>query len=232
MVPAAFHHACHERAIQVSSQELELLQAYLDRLLDVNTRMNLTAIRDEETAWMRHVFDSLTMLEAIKSDSDQRVVDIGSGGGLPAIPLAIMRPDLRFTLVESTGKKARFLEETASDLGLKHVEIRAERAETLGRDPDYRASFHVATARAVAALPVLLELTAPLLKVGGQLLAMKGRKAQEEIKKSRRVLELLHMRILRKEELDEDSILVRVKKDAATGKRYPRPPGTPAKTPL
>jgi 16S rRNA (guanine527-N7)-methyltransferase len=227
-----FTEACASKGLDVKPGALPLLAAYLTRLLEINQVLNLTAVRDPAEAWMRHIYESLCLLPCLKADPDQCAVDLGSGGGLPGIPLAIARPDMRWILVESVGKKARFLQETAEALGLSNVEVRAERAEILGRDPDLRENVDLVTARAVAPLPVLLELAIPLIKVRGTLLAMKGQRADEEVRASGRALDMLHARVHKEIPQPGGGKLLIIRKFEATGKRYPRPVGQPAKEPL
>ncbi|MEZ4405521.1 MAG: 16S rRNA (guanine(527)-N(7))-methyltransferase RsmG [Polyangiales bacterium] len=151
---------------------------YLARLLAMNERMNLTAITDPTEAWSRHALDALTLSAEVPQGST--VVDVGSGGGVPAIPLAIARPDLRVTMVEATQKKAAFLAEVSAALGLRGVTVRPERAEAVKKGP-LRSSFDVATARAVGKVALLVPLMAPLVKRGGRLVLIKGQRADEEL---------------------------------------------------
>ncbi len=202
---------------------------YLELLLEANQAFNLTAITDPEEAWTKHIEDSLTLLPDLEGVTG-KVVDVGSGGGLPAIPLAIARPDLQFTLVESTAKKARFLAECARTLQLPNVRVESERAEILGQGP-LRASFDVATSRACARLPVLLELCLPLLKVHGRKLAIKGEQAALEVEEARRALVLLHGTVVSTRRTATGTVL-RIDKTAGTSPTYPRRPGEPKRSPL
>ena len=162
----------------------------------------------------------------------QDVLDVGSGGGLPAIPLAIAMPGTRFTLLEATGKKVRFLEAVAAALGLPNVTVVAARAEDAGRDRDrYRERFDAVTSRAVGALPTLLELTLPFAKVEGHVLAIKGEKAIEEIAASKRALHALHAEALEPVRTPTGTI-VAVLKRRTTPKMYPRRAGEPKRDPL
>lgn len=230
--PPLFHDACSAQGLKLDPNQLDTLARYLERLLEVNQHLNLTAVRDPDTAWMRHVFDSLTLLNWMNGDPGQQALDLGSGGGLPGIPLAILRPDISWTLVDSVAKKARFLEETAAELGLENVTVRSERAEVLGRLPETREQFHLVTARAVARLPALLELTVPLLRVKGRLFAMKGEKAGEELAESGIAMERLKVRLRHRVPTPEGGTLLLFKKHEATAKKYPRPVGVPGKEPL
>ncbi|MET0287553.1 MAG: 16S rRNA (guanine(527)-N(7))-methyltransferase RsmG [Polyangiales bacterium] len=202
---------------------------YLELLLEANQAFNLTAITDPAEAWTKHIEDSLSLLPELTGVTG-KVVDIGSGGGLPAIPLAIARPDLKFTLVESTAKKARFLADTARALSLSNVRVESERAESLGQGP-LRASFDVATSRACARLPVLLELCIPLLKVGGRKLAIKGEQAALELDEATRALQLLHAKLVSSRRTETGTVL-RIDKHAETARKYPRRAGEPKRTPL
>lgn len=223
--------ACEELAIVFEGDEVERLGRFLGLLLEANTRFNLTAIRDPQQAWMRHIFDALTLLPLVVSAEAERVIDIGSGGGVPGLPLAIVLPGVGFTLVEATGKKAEFLREAAGELGLGNVKVVQERAETLGQDRAYRERFDVVTARAVGRLNVLLELTAPLAAVGGHVLAVKGGKAEEEIVEAKQALHQLHCAVVDRVRTATGTIVV-IEKLRKTPRMYPRRPGEPKRRPL
>jgi 16S rRNA (guanine527-N7)-methyltransferase len=158
------------------------------------------------------------------------VVDVGSGGGLPALPLAIALPNLSFTLLESIGKKARFLSEVSQQLKLTHVSVVEERAETFGQDAG-RERFDVATSRAVSRLPVLLELTLPLVRVGGQSFALKGEQAQLEVQESQRALSLLGGEVSGLRRTPTGTVIT-IRKVRATPDKYPRRAGEPKRAPL
>lgn len=163
----------------LSSQQHAQFEGYLDLLEQANQRMNLTRITDRAAAQVQHVGDALTLLPFLP-EGEFSLVDVGSGGGVPGIPLAIARPEARVTLVEATKKKAQFLAETAAALGLVNATVLAERAEDVARGA-WRESFDVSTARAVAGLSWLAEWCLPLVKVGGVLLASKGARVEAEL---------------------------------------------------
>ncbi len=212
--------------------DLEELGLYLALLLEANTRFNLTAITDPAQAWMRHLFDSLTLMPWLIEAGAASVIDVGSGAGLPGIPLAVAMPGLRVALLEATGKKARFLREVAAALGLRNVEVIGERAETAGRDrARHRERYDAAVARAVGTLPVVLELAAPLVRAGGHILAIKGAKAAQEIEEAAAALRLLRCEVVRTARTPTGTIVV-VRKTAPTPRPYPRRPGEPKRSPL
>ncbi|MBK6941580.1 MAG: 16S rRNA (guanine(527)-N(7))-methyltransferase RsmG [Planctomycetes bacterium] len=213
------------------------LERYVDLLFEANAKFNLTAIQDRGVAWETLIVESLDLLPFLESvPAGARVVDIGSGGGVPALPLAIARPDLRFTLIDGTGKKARFLEETAAALGLENVRVLNGRSEDFAHERRVRESFDVATARAVGEVRELVELTLPLLKVGGFLLAPKGQKGEAEALAATNASSLVGggmPEVLRVERPSEKSlVVVRVTKVEKTHTSYPRPPGKPKSDPL
>jgi 16S rRNA (guanine527-N7)-methyltransferase len=172
--------------LSLTEQQHALLSRYLDLLLDANAKMNLTRIDDRSAAEVQHVGDALTLLPFLPRDP-HTLADVGSGGGVPGIPLAIVRPDAQVTLIEVTRKKADFLHRTVEALDLPNVTILSSRAEDVGRGA-LRESFDVVTARALAELVWLVEWCLPLLKIGGRLLAMKGPKVHEEIPHARQAI--------------------------------------------
>lgn len=178
------------------------------------------------------VEDSLVLLEHL--GSAVRVVDVGSGGGLPGLPLKIARPDLSMTLVEADRSKAAFLVQACSALGLRDVDVVAQRAEELGRDPAYRENFDLAVARALAPMPVLAELCLPLVRVGGRLLAQKTEK--EDVEAARHAIEVLGGSLLGSTAAPSGArskgTVVVVEKIRSTPDTYPRRPGVPARKPL
>jgi 16S rRNA (guanine527-N7)-methyltransferase len=195
---------------------------------------------------MRHIYDSLSLLPVLaameslegfaRSGADAatalRILDVGSGGGLPGIPLAIALPEASVTLLEATGKKARFLEAVAAALGLGNVRVLYGRAEDLGRDREqHRERYDIVASRAVAALPALVEVTVPFARPGGIVLAIKGEKAAEEIVAAKAALHALHAHVLEPIRTPTGTI-VPIQKMRATPKLYPRRAGEPERAPI
>jgi 16S rRNA (guanine527-N7)-methyltransferase len=232
--PADFLEACRALGVALAPHQLDQLSQYLSRLREANRNMNLTTVDTPREAWRRHLLDSLTLIPRL--GGVDRLADIGSGGGLPGIPLAIARPGLAITLIEATGKKARFLKQVVDELRLTNVQVRAERAERLGRDPEHRESYDVATGRAVGPLNVFLELAAPLVRVGGRIVAMKGRRAGPEIQAAEKAIERLRLSLTSIQPaapgMDENAVLVELIKLEPTPAGFPRAPGMAAKRPL
>lgn len=217
---------------------IDKLATYLAMLLEANKRFNLTAIREPEAAWRRHIIDSLTALPGLDDfQAGAKVVDVGSGGGLPGIPLAIARPDVSFTLLESTGKKAGFLRECIKGLPLPNVDVLQERAESAGHQKKHRESYDVAVCRALGPLGELLEYTLPLVKVGGVLLAMKGPKVEQELPGAADALTRLGAGEFRihdayPEGFEQNTVIVVIEKESPTPRSLPRSPGVPRQSPL
>ncbi len=230
--PQEFLEAAASFSISFDPGDTDRMGLHLALLLETNKSFNLTAITDPDTAWMRHIFDSLTLLPWIGATAAGRVVDLGSGGGLPGIPLAIALPRVRFTLVEATGKKAKFLQDAIASLRLDNVEVVNDRAETIGHDRDHhRERYDIVIARAMGRLAVLTELAAPLARTGGHVLAIKGQHATGEIKEAKRALHALHCRVADTVSTPTGTIVV-IEKLRASPKGYPRRPGEPKRAPL
>jgi len=230
-------YALRQLGVRLSPTQLSALSLYERELVDWNTRFNLTAIRDPQEIHVKHFLDSLTCLLAFRDASIGNLVDIGTGAGLPGIPIKIIYPKIHLTLVESVGKKAEFCRHVVNVLDLSGVEVVQQRAETLGQDPAYREQYDWAVARAVAILPVLVEYLLPLVRVGGSMLAMKGESGPAEAHSSDHALRVLggHLRQLVPVTLPgvaEERYLVVIDKVAATPRGYPRKVGIPAKRPL
>ncbi len=184
-----------ELGIELEPREEALLARYLGMLFFANERFNLTRI-DPESAWTRHVVDCMTLLAPMASiEQLTRAIDVGSGGGLPGIPLAIARGEIRWTLLEATGKKAKFLEAVVRRLGLTNVTVLNARAEDVARTP-LRESFDLTTSRAVGGLADLAMYSIPLLRIGGIMLAIKGDRAGEEIASAKQPLYELHANVV------------------------------------
>lgn len=213
-----------ELGTQADSTLLEKFSTYESLLIEWNRRFNLTAIKEEDDVLIKHFIDSIYPLKFIKFKDNEKLIDIGSGAGFPALCLAILCPKLNITLVESTGKKVSFLNEVAKTLGLENVTILEERAENLSK---YKEQFDYASARAVSQLNVLLELTIPLLKVNGHFLAYKGSMVDMEIKQAKRALHIMNAEIEEKylytlPYINDGRSLLYIRKRKASEHKYPR----------
>jgi 16S rRNA (guanine527-N7)-methyltransferase len=223
--------------VHLSEKHINALDAYERELLEWNQKFNLTAIRDAESIRVKHFLDSFSCVLAWKSNAPKRMIDIGTGAGFPGIPLKILYPNMRLTLVESVGKKVAFCKHIVSLLGLEHVEVIHARAEDLGQKPAHRESYDWAVARAVANLNVLSEYLIPLVKVGGMALAQKGESGPAEAQSAEKAMKLLGGKIKQLIPVNlpgvaDDRYLVLIEKSAATPPKYPRKPGIATKTPL
>lgn len=210
--------------------QLDRFETYYAMLADWNTRVNLTAITDPEGVAKKHFLDSLAAEPYLKQDAC--IADVGTGAGFPGVPLMILRPDLKVTLMDSLQKRLAFLETLLKELALD-AELVHARAEDAGQNPRYRETFDAALTRAVAGLPALCELTLPLVKTGGISVAYKA-DATQELEQAQHALSILHA-TARRIEIPSDygaRELVILTKLAPTPKQYPRKAGTPAKNPL
>ena len=215
---------------QADERALDRFELYQRLLLEWNEKMNLTAITDPVEVARKHFADSLAALPYLQPGA--KVIDVGTGAGFPGVPLLILRPELQLTLADSLQKRLTFLDALLQELGLRARLVHG-RAEDLGQNRLYREQFDAALSRAVAGLPVLLELTTPFVKVGGAAIAYKG-DAAEELEKAKSAAFLLHVQ-LRQVELASDlgrRCLIFADKKAPTPKAYPRKAGTPNRKPL
>jgi 16S rRNA (guanine527-N7)-methyltransferase len=175
----------HQLGLELTAQQWEQFERYRQELLDWNKRVNLTAITDPEEVLIRHFLDSLSLLMTY-DEPQTRLLDIGAGAGFPGLPLKIVRPQWQVVLLEATGKKVTFLQHIIDTLQLGDVVAVHGRAEELGHKPEYRASFDVVTARAVASLPILLEYAGPFCRLGGQIILSKKGNLTEELTRGKR----------------------------------------------
>ncbi len=225
-------------SIEISRLQMTQLARFLDLLLEANRHFNLTSIRDADEAWRRHIIDSLTLIPFLGHiTSGESVVDVGTGGGLPGIPLAIVRNDLRVVLLEATGKKAQFCRRTAQTLGLGNVEVVNDRAENIGHRQSHREQYAAAVCRAIGPITQVLEYAAPLVRISGNIFAMKGPKAKEELDSAGDALDLLGS--CEVEVFDaypsifgRNTVNIMITKRFKTPQAYPRRPGVPRSDPL
>ncbi|MBU4438741.1 MAG: 16S rRNA (guanine(527)-N(7))-methyltransferase RsmG [Acetobacterium sp.] len=216
----------NEADIEINDKQAEKLIDYMDRLLEKNKHINLTRITDEDEFIKLHLLDSLTLLKLIRNPK-ARILDVGTGGGFPGIPLAILLPDAQITLMDSTKKKLSVVQAITQELGIDNVSILHGRAEELGQDLKYRERYELVTSRAVANLTLLSEYCLPLVKVGGQFLSMKGRDYQEELEVARKPIAVLGGKIVDIEkglllQSDYVHVIINVEKTKSTPNQFPR----------
>lgn len=243
--PADFLELAESIGIEFDPGDVDQLGRFVSLLLETNKSFNLTAITDPDEAWTRHILDALTLVpmlaEIAPGERGLRVIDIGSGGGVPALPLAIVSPDMRMTLVEPTGKKAAFLSHAATVLGLANVTVIQGRAENLGQDHRgaergdglgaHREGYDAVTVRAVGHLAIIAELCIPLARPGGFVLAVKGAKADQEVEEATKAIGMLGARHATTVETPTGRVVV-LEKVSRTPRTYPRRDGEPKRAPL
>lgn len=230
--------AAEKLGIYLTSYQLDMFKVYYSELIDWNNRINLTRISDYEEVQLKHFLDSLTVAALIKNiKKNLKMADIGTGAGLPGIPLKIVFQDIDLTLIEATLKKAQFLKEVIARLHLKNVEIIAERAETVAHDIKYREKFDVVVSRAVASLPALTEIILPFCNISGCCIVQKKGDIDKEVEQSQKAIALMGGRLrevqpIEIEELNDGRKLVVIDKIVSTPVNYPRRPGMPEKRPI
>lgn len=216
----------------------ERLRELLRVFLQENAKINLSALREEESCWIGNILDSLPLLEVLpRLGTVSKALDVGTGGGFPLLPLAMTMPDTRWTGLDATGKKVEAVKRIASVVRIPNVTLLQGRSETMAHDKAHRDAYDVVTARAVASLPTLLEITGPFVRVGGHLVLWKSLHADQEIQDSLRAQRELHLvpeaahRYTLPGDFGERQLLI-FRKGAATPKQYPRADGLPKKMPL
>lgn len=226
-----------EKGINLTPGQLEQFEIYYQTLVEWNEKMNLTAITDKEEVYLKHFYDSISAAFYFDFSAPMQLCDVGAGAGFPSIPLKIVFPSIDLTIVDSLNKRITFLNHLANQLKLDHVHFIHDRAETFGVNPEYREKYDVVTARAVARMSVLSELCLPLVKQGGNFIAMKAAHAKEELETGKKAIALLGGVVentftftLPVEESERNIIVI--KKTKLTPKKYPRKPGTPNKIPI
>lgn len=221
--------------IRINNDKLESFCIYANLLKEKNRQMNLTAITQDKDIAIKHFLDSLTILPFIKT-KEAILLDMGTGAGLPGLPLKIMMPSLNILLVDSLAKRINFLNEVIYNLDLKGINTLHARAEDLGKNREYREKYDYVTARALAPMPILLEYCLPLVKVGGSFIAMKGSKREDSYQKALSVLggreEKVHTLCLEDEEESMKRLIYIFKKERETPTNFPRKAGYPSKHPL
>ena len=237
MKPEEFYVHLADLGFPLTDQQKEQYERYFELLVEWNEKINLTAITDKDEVYLKHFYDSIApILQGLIENQPIRLLDIGAGAGFPSLPMKILFPELDVTIIDSLNKRINFLHLLAEELGLSGVHFYHGRAEDFAQDKAFRAQFDLVTARAVARMQVLSELTIPYLKVGGRLLALKASNAPEELEEAKNALNILFSKVednLQYELPNGDPRYITVvEKKKETPNKYPRKAGMPNKRPL
>ena len=229
-----FNKLLSEIDITLSDKQLEQFDIYFKFLVEYNNYVNLTAITEEEDVYIKHFYDSILVGKVFDLSNIETICDVGSGAGFPSIPLKIVYPNLKVTIVDGLDKRITFLKQLVEKLGLDNVNLVHDRAEEYAKD--HRESFDVVTARAVARANILNELCIPLVKVGGYFISMKGKNADEEISEGNS-LKVLNARIVKKNEYflpkeESKRVLILIEHFDKCALKYPRAFASIKKNPL
>lgn len=237
MKPETFYNLLAEQNLPLSDQQKKQFERYFELLVEWNEKINLTAITDKDEVYLKHFYDSIApILQGLIPNETIKLLDIGAGAGFPSLPMKILYPQLDVTIIDSLNKRINFLQLLAQELDLDGVHFYHGRAEDFAQDKKFRAHYDFVTARAVARMQVLSELTIPYLQVGGKLLALKASNAPEELLEAKNALNLLFSKV-------EDNLsyalpngdpryITVVEKKKETPNKYPRKAGMPNKRPL
>ena len=237
MKPEIFYQALAEQGLELNDRQKKQFHRYFQLLVEWNEKINLTAITAEDEVYLKHFYDSLApILQGYILNEPISLLDIGAGAGFPSLPMKILFPQLEVTIIDSLNKRIQFLHLLAEDLGLEGVHFYHGRAEDFAQDKQFRAQFDLVTARAVARMQVLSELTIPFLKVGGRLIALKASSAEDELHQAKNALNLLFAKVLENVDYQlpngDPRTLTIVEKKKETPNKYPRKAGVPNKRPL
>lgn len=233
---------CNKINIEISDDQINCFEKYYELLIEKNKVMNLTAITDKEDVIVKHFIDSIALIpylldKGININNKLKIIDIGTGAGFPGLPLKIMMPDVKFTLLDSLNKRVSFLNEVIDELKLKEIEALHGRAEDYASDNKYREKYDICVSRAVANLSTLSEYCIPFVKENGFFISYKAGESEEEINNSKNAIKILGGKINKVEEFvlpgtDASRVFVFIRKQELTDKKYPRKAGVPAKKPL
>ncbi|HGI2078193.1 TPA: 16S rRNA (guanine(527)-N(7))-methyltransferase RsmG [Streptococcus agalactiae] len=237
MTPQAFYQVLIEHGITLTDKQKKQFETYFRLLVEWNEKINLTAITDKEEVYLKHFYDSIApILQGYIDNSPLSILDIGAGAGFPSIPMKILYPEIDITIIDSLNKRINFLNILANELELSGVHFFHGRAEDFGQDRVFQAKFDIVTARAVARMQVLAELTIPFLKVNGRLIALKAAAAEEELISAEKALKTLFSQVTVNKNYKlpngDDRNITIVSKKKETPNKYPRKAGTPNKKPL
>lgn len=228
--------------IDISDEQLGLFNTYYEMLIETNKVMNLTAITEKDEVIVKHFVDSIALIPFLKEKygddfSELSLIDIGTGAGFPGIPLKIMLPDIKVTLLDSLNKRIKFLDSVIDTLSLKNIKTIHGRAEDYASDKVYRETFDFCVSRAVANLSTLSEYCLPFVAVDGMFISYKAGNLEEEINNSKKAIKVLGGKISKVEEFilpstDNERVFVFINKIEKTPKTYPRKAGVPSKNPI
>lgn len=237
MTPQEFYQLLIQQGIELTDRQKDQFERYFELLVEWNEKINLTAITEKNEVYLKHFYDSIApVLQGLIDNQELKLLDIGAGAGFPSLPMKIIYPQLDVTIIDSLNKRINFLKLLAEELKLDKVHFYHGRAEDLAQDKAFRAQFDLVTARAVARMQVLSELTIPYLKVGGKLLALKASNAPEELNEAKNALNLLFSKV--QDNLSyalpngDPRFITVVEKKKETPNKYPRKAGMPNKRPL
>ena len=227
-------HGLESKGFDLTEEQLQKLTLYMGGILDWNQKVNLTAVTEPKEFVEKHYVDSLFATEVAEYMDAERILDLGTGGGFPGVPLAIAGEEKSFILADSLAKRLKIIDALVSQIGITNVETVHGRFEDLGRSKELRESFDAVVSRAVAEMAVLAEYALPFLCIGGSLIAYKtgGEKLQEELRAAETAIKILGGELSRIKAAEGDHVLVIINKVTKTPKEYPRRPGTPKRNPL
>lgn len=230
-----FRNSMKSIGIELTDSQLNAFETYYDMLIDRNKVMNLTAITEFDEVMDKHFLDSVYLFRSIKLEANYKLIDIGTGAGFPGIPLKIVFPELKITLLDSLNKRVGFLNDLIEELNLNNIEAIHGRAEDIARNKAYRASYDIAVSRAVANLSTLSEYCLPFVKIGGKFVSYKSGDCADEVDNAKAAIHLLGGKINKIDEFsysNNSRSFIVIDKVMNTSNKYPRKAGLPSKKPL